>query len=144
VALVFGVIGLIVAFGGLHNAGASYENFLLVISYWIGPWLGVVFVDWVLRRGTNFQALLGDKRHVNLAGPVAMLLGAVISIWLFSDQTKYVGPVPKHHPAFGDLTFEVGFVIAAVLYFVIYRATNQGQVSAALEAEDEAAAPAIS
>src|SRR6195952_3198858 len=37
-ALVFGVLGLIVAFLGLNNIG-SYENFLLVISYWIGPWL---------------------------------------------------------------------------------------------------------
>ena len=140
VALVFGVIGLIVALGGLHNAGSTYENFLLIISYWIGPWLGVVFVDHLLRRGTSFQALLGDKRHLNWAGPIAMALGMVVSIWLFSNQTKYVGVVPKHHPAFGDLTFEVGFVIAAVLYYVIFRATRQERMSAVLELEDEAQA----
>jgi nucleobase:cation symporter-1, NCS1 family len=138
VALVFGVIGLFVAFGGLHNAGSTYENFLLIISYWIGPWLGVVFVDRVLRRGSYFQALLGDKRYLNWAGPISMAVAMVLSIWLFSDQTKYVGLIPKHHPAFGDLTFEVGFAIAAVLYVLIYSATRQGEVSAALELEDEA------
>ncbi len=43
----------------------------------------------------------------------------VLSIWLFSNQTKYVGVVPKAHGAFGDITFLVGFVVAAVLYAVL-------------------------
>jgi purine-cytosine permease-like protein len=122
VALVFGVLGLLVAFTGLHNAGSTYENFLLIISYWIGPWLGVVFVDRLLRRGSDSQALLGDKRYANWAGPIAMAVAMVLSIWLFSNQTKYVGLIPKHHPVFGDLTFEVGFAIAALLYFGLHRA----------------------
>jgi NCS1 family nucleobase:cation symporter-1 len=49
-----------------------------------------------------------------------MAVAIGLSIWLFSNQTKYLGVVPKHHPAFGDLTFEVGFVIAAVLYAVSF------------------------
>jgi NCS1 nucleoside transporter family len=124
VAAAFGVIGFLVALGGLKNAGTSYENFLLIISYWIGPWLGVVLVDRLLRRGRDFQALLGDRRYTNWAGPIAMAVGGALSIWLFSNQTKYQGIVPKHHPAFGDLTFEVGFAVAAVLYFVIFRLTR--------------------
>jgi purine-cytosine permease-like protein len=122
VALVLGLIGLAVAFGGLKNAGSTYEDFLLIISYWIAPWLGVVFVDRFLRRGTDIQALLGDRSYVNLAGPISMLVAGVVSIVFFANQVKYVGVIPKHHPAFGDLTFEVGFVIAAVLYFVLHRA----------------------
>jgi NCS1 family nucleobase:cation symporter-1 len=43
-----------------------------------------------------------------------------ISIWLFSNQTEYVGPVAKAHPSIGDLTFEVGFVLSAVLYAVFF------------------------
>jgi len=121
VAVVFGVIGFFVALDGLDNAAADYEAFLLVISYWIGPWLGVVLVDRLLRRGRNVQALLGDRRYENFAGPIAMAVGGGLAIWLFSNQEKYVGLIPKHHPAFGDLTFEVGFVVAAVLYFVLVR-----------------------
>ena len=37
VALGFGAIGFVLAAFGLMDAGASYENFLLVISYWIAP-----------------------------------------------------------------------------------------------------------
>src|SRR3954447_14581728 len=57
-AVGFGVVGLILAWSALEDAGARYENFLLVISYWIGPWLGVYFADQVLRRGHRVDGFL--------------------------------------------------------------------------------------
>jgi NCS1 nucleoside transporter family len=119
VALVFGVTGFFVALAGLNNAGTKYEDFLLVIAYWIAPWLAVVLTDQVMRRGTDPELLLFDTRGRNLAGPVSMLAGMGVSIWLFSNQTDYVGVVPKHFPAVGDITFAVGFVVTAVLYVVL-------------------------
>jgi NCS1 nucleoside transporter family len=119
VAVGFGVIGFFVAWSGLHNAGEKYNNFLLVIAYWIAPWLAVMFCDMYLRRRQDpaqIERLLFDKKHVNWAGPVAMLVGAGVSIWLFSNQTEYVGVVPSHNGNFGDLTFEVGFVLTALIY----------------------------
>ncbi|GAA4629452.1 cytosine permease [Actinoallomurus vinaceus] len=121
VAVVFGAIGFVVALSGLHDAGQKYEAFLLVISYWIGPWLAVVLLDQYLRRGTDVDGLLFDRRHRNWAGPVAMLVGVVLSVWLFSNQQKYVGPVPKHVKSVGDIAFEVGFVISALVYLVLRR-----------------------
>jgi len=114
VALGFGTIGFFLAWSGLRNV-SKYENFLLIIAYWIAPWLAVYFCDMLLRRRPH-EALLFATRRANWAGPVAMLVGMGISIWLFSNQTKYVGVVPTHVPAVGDLTFEVGFVITAVVY----------------------------
>ena len=67
-----------------------------------------------------------------------MLLGIVLSIWLFSNQTKYVGVVPKHHPGVGDLTFEVGFAIAALCYLALYLATKPAQGTRIDAAEPEA------
>jgi NCS1 family nucleobase:cation symporter-1 len=125
VAVVFGLIGLVLASFGLNNAGTDYQNFLLVIAYWIAPWLGVVFVDRFLRRGQLTGALAQDKRHKNWAGVIAMVVGVVVSIWLFSNQTKYVGLIPKHHAKVGDLTPEVGFLLSAVLYYVLYRPFGQ-------------------
>jgi NCS1 nucleoside transporter family len=129
VALVFGVIGFIVALFGLHNAGTTYEDFLLVIAYWIAPWLAVVFTDQILRRhqpAGEVEPLLFDTRRRLWAGPVAMLAGMGISIWLFSNQTEYIGLVPKHVPAVGDITFEVGFVLTAVVYLLLRRAEGSG------------------
>jgi hypothetical protein len=45
-----------------------------------------------------------------------MLAGMGLSIWLFSNQTEYVGLVPTHVPSVGDITFEVGFLVTAVIY----------------------------
>ena len=41
----FGVIGFFIALAALAERRATYENFLLVIAYWIAPWLGVVLAD---------------------------------------------------------------------------------------------------
>jgi len=115
VALGFGIIGFFLAWSALGNAGADYQNFLLIIAYWIAPWLAVYFCDLLLRRNPE-ERLLFSTRRENWAGPVAMLVGMGLSIWLFSNQTKYVGLVPTHIPSAGDLTFEAGFVITAVVY----------------------------
>jgi len=130
IAGVFGVAGFIVAAFGLHDAGQKYENFLLIIAYWIGPWLAVFFTDQLLRRGNHADLLYNDK-HRSWAGPIAMALGMAISILLFSNQTEFVGFIARHHSSssygIGDLTFEVGFVVSAVLYAILYKFENRNK-----------------
>jgi nucleobase:cation symporter-1, NCS1 family len=131
VAVGFGVIGFFVALSALADAGTSYTNFLLVIAYWIAPWLGVVFMDRLLRRGTAITEFVPDKaRYRNWAGFIAFIIAVVVSIWLFSDQTFYSGLIVKATTpdtkfaisAIGDLTAIVGFVLAAALYYVLFKA----------------------
>jgi NCS1 family nucleobase:cation symporter-1 len=134
VALVFGVIGFIVAWTGLNDAGAKYTDFLLIISYWIAPWLAVMFCDQFLYRRRSLaeeEGLLFNRHYSNWAGPVAMVAGVGLSVWLFSNQTKYVGLVPTHVPSVGDLTFEAGFVITAVVYLTWHAITRSGAGSRA-------------
>jgi hypothetical protein len=81
-----------------------------------------MFCDMYLRRRQDpaqIEHLLFNKRHTNWAGPVAMAVGAGVSIWLFANQPpRYVGLIPSHWPSAGDLTFEVGFVLTCVIYLV--------------------------
>jgi nucleobase:cation symporter-1, NCS1 family len=130
VALVFGAIGFVVALTGLHDAGTKYQNFLLIIAYWIAPWLAVMFCDRLLRRGQapeTIERLLFDKTYENWAGPVAMAVGMGLSIWLFSNQSEYVGLVPAHVGSVGDLTFEVGFAVSAAIYLTWHLITDRGR-----------------
>jgi NCS1 nucleoside transporter family len=136
VALVFGIVGFLVALSGLHDAGTKYTNFLLVISYWIGPWLGVFFADQFLRRGKRVDGLIFDRKHNPWAGFAAMLIATVLSIYLFANQTEYVGVLPKHTANLGDLTFEVGFVLAALLYALFFRLQGEANVQEALHIPD--------
>jgi NCS1 family nucleobase:cation symporter-1 len=131
VAIGFGVIGFIVALTALHDVGESYTDFLLVIAYWIAPWLGIVFVDRLLRRGTAITEFVPDKaKYLNLAGPIAFVVSIVVSVWLFADQPSFVGIIahattpstPFANPAIGDLTALVGFVLAGLLYFILFKA----------------------
>jgi NCS1 nucleoside transporter family len=128
VAVLMGLGGFIIAAVGLNNISA-YENFLLVIAYWVGPWLGVVFADRLLARAKEGELYYVDVAYRNWAGPVAMLAGSVLSIWLFSNQAKYVGVVPSAVPSVGDLTFEAGFILSFALYAVLRPALDRSRPS---------------
>ncbi len=94
-----------------------------------------MFCDMYLRRRQDpaqLEHLLFNHKYTNWAGPVAMAVGAGVSIWLFSNQTKYTGLVPSHNGSFGDLTFEVGFVLTAVIYLV-WRLAADRQASTAAD-----------
>lgn len=120
VALAFGVVGFVIALIALADAAHSYEAFLLVIVYWIGPWLGVVLVDQYLRRGAPPTDLLYDRSYTNHAGLIAMLVGIVVSVPLFSNQELFTGVVPAALPGIGDVTFLVGFALSAGLYALLF------------------------
>jgi NCS1 family nucleobase:cation symporter-1 len=139
VALVFGVAGFFLALSGLHDAGTKYNDFLLIIAYWIGPWLGVFFADQYLRRGKRVDGLLFDRKHNPWAGFAAMAIATAVSIYFFANQLKYVGVVPKHVSAFGDIAFEVGFVLAALLYTLFFKLQSEASVEEALHIPDEPA-----
>jgi purine-cytosine permease-like protein len=126
-AIAFGVIGFFVARTGEFDAGHSYENFLLMIGYWVTPYLGVVFLDYWLRRGLFHEEILYDTSREWSAGPIAMLAGIVVSI-PFWNQSLWHGPFVDLFPQLGDLSFIVGFVVAAGVYFVLAR----GKLAAAV------------
>lgn len=135
VALGFGVLGFFIAWSALSDAGHKYENFLLVIAYWIAPWLGVVLIDRYLRRGTEIASLIADHaKYRNAAGVVAFLIGLVVSIALFSNQTFFHGlivtattpPGPFAISSIGDLTAIAGLVISAVVYYILFSAWKPG------------------
>jgi NCS1 family nucleobase:cation symporter-1 len=119
-AVVAGVIGY--AGGLIFQAqvapGGKYEAFLLLISYWIAPWLAVVLVDYWMKRGDyGDESVFYDTKHQRWQGALAMAIGLVVSVWLFASNELYVGYVAFNYPQFGDLTFVVGFLITGILYY---------------------------
>jgi NCS1 family nucleobase:cation symporter-1 len=92
VAAVFGIVGFVIALLALGDAAAGYEAFLLVVVYWVGPWLGVVLTDQYLPRRIPVE-LLYDRSYANPAGLIALLAGIVVSVGLFSNQELFTGLV---------------------------------------------------
>jgi nucleobase:cation symporter-1, NCS1 family len=120
-AIVVGVIGFLlgIIFQAQVAPGSKYEFFLLLISYWIAPWLAVVFVDYWLRRGDyGDESIFYNTGYNRWQGVVAMAVGLVVSVYLFAnDFGIYVGPIPTNTPNVGDITFIVGFLISGALYY---------------------------
>ena len=123
VAVAAGVVGLVIGiyFQANVGPGSKYESFMLVIAYWLAAWLGVLLTDYWLRRG-NFgdEEVFYDRSYNPWQGPLAMLIALVVSIGLFADQYPfYVAPIPANYPALGDLTFIVGFLLSAGIYYAL-------------------------
>lgn len=121
-AVVFGVLGTAVALTGLHDQGTRYGNFLLVVSYWVGPWVAVVLTErFLARHHPSPGRLLADPRYTNRSGLIAFLVGVLVSVALFSDQSYYAGPIARAHPAIGDITFAVGMAVTTLCHLALRR-----------------------
>ncbi len=108
-----------------NNFSSTVENYLLVITYWIGPWAAIVLIDW-RRRGDGIDGSKAVEFSLLPSGLNAILalgIGFAVSI-PFMNQTLYVGPAAT---ALGgaDVAYLVGFVVAGVIYWVLeQRATS--------------------
>jgi NCS1 family nucleobase:cation symporter-1 len=115
-ALAVGVVGGLATLVGGANFSANLENFLLLLGYWVAPWLAVVALDlFVLGRHDTNPRPFYDVGHRLAEGAVAWAVAAVGATWLFGDQTLHVGPIAYAHPQIGDLSYWVGMVAAAGL-----------------------------
>jgi NCS1 family nucleobase:cation symporter-1 len=103
-----------------QNFNQTFENYLLLITYWIGPWAAILLVDWQLRRMSasgadhvsNFDLLPSGWNAL-----IALVVGFVVSI-PFMNQTLFTGPAAT---ALGgaDITYVVGFIVAGAAYWVL-------------------------
>lgn len=128
-ALVVAVLGFL--FTLYLNSGdfaTKFENYLLFIAYWIAPWAAVVLVDWWLRRG--HADVSGLMRFASLPtgwwALASLIVGFVVSLpfqqstlgFDFMNAGFPVNTISTDSLHAADLGFEVGFVVAAALYWI--------------------------
>jgi NCS1 family nucleobase:cation symporter-1 len=126
-----GVVGGLISYLGVSNGDVAHklDSFLLVVSYWVAPWIAVVLTERILSKGKNAgERALAPKN--SWAGAAAFVIATAFSIWGFCSQVMYTGPlgIALHHVTLDngaivdvpDLTALVGFIVAAGL-FVVFR-----------------------
>jgi purine-cytosine permease-like protein len=120
VALGAGVVGYVVGvvLQAQVGPGSKYVDFLLLVTYWIGPFLAVVLVDYWLRRGEYDGRVFYDVGRRRWQGLAAMVAGIVASV-PFWNNPLLTGPVAAAVPALGDVSFVVGFAVSAAVYLVV-------------------------
>ncbi|MFX3617105.1 MAG: cytosine permease [Sporolactobacillus sp.] len=117
-ALLVGVLGGILSYIGFQtNYATNFSDFLLVLGYWICPFLAVVLCDYLFIRHNQTDTSVFYRGSSSIkAGFWAFLIGFAVSVPFF-NQTMYVGFIAKAYPAIGDLSYYVSFVVAFILYF---------------------------
>jgi NCS1 family nucleobase:cation symporter-1 len=108
-SLITGAIGTVIAILAAANFITNYENFLLVLGYWTVPWIAITLLCHLTNRVSRLPVS---------AAFVAWVATIAVS-WPFYNQALYTGPFALKYPQFGDSTFIVSFVVAALLYLVL-------------------------
>ncbi len=119
------------------NLAANAENAVLLSTYWVGPFVGIIAVDWWRRDSHSVAGVLNYRQLPSgLNALVAVVVAFVVSL-PFSNTT--VGYDLAQHGGFlavlfggastnwlhgGDLAYPVGLVVGAALYALLERVTG--------------------
>ncbi|HEY8439724.1 MAG TPA: cytosine permease, partial [Candidatus Limnocylindrales bacterium] len=107
------------------DVATNFTNFLLFISYWISPFVGVVLADWFLRRARADVSNLSDFNRLptGTIALVALVVGFVVGIPFQNSSLGYGwgGPfnyITANYLHGADLAYYVGGIVAFVIYWV--------------------------
>ena len=123
-ALVTGGIAALLLIYGAGQFANTYENFLLLLSYWICPWLGVIIVDHFFNR----QEPAGAEHELVPAfgrGILAFVIGVAVSV-PFMSSTLYTGPIARVYLGGADISYFISMIVSGVVYLLAVRAHRSG------------------
>ncbi|HTV10718.1 MAG TPA: cytosine permease [Acidimicrobiales bacterium] len=123
-----GVTALVIFKGHFYNDLSGFLDYIVV---WLGPWFGIVMVDYLLRRGRYDTTSLATKRGgvywrqggVNWRAITALGLGMFAAMmWVdaafyFPAYTSFLSN--RTHGA--DFSWLLGLVVGALAYYVLSR-----------------------
>ena len=101
------------------NTSGKFQSVLLFSAYWIAPFLAIILIDWNDRHGAiTHEGLfaLMDRKNLTTGWPALVSLVVGFGTMVpFMNTGLLVGPVAKALDG-ADLSFYVGFVVAAAVY----------------------------
>lgn len=120
--VVGGIVGLGLSIVGGTNFESFYENFLLVLAYWITPWLAIVLIDFFVTKKTTVESASSPK-PVNLPALGVYTFSILASVPFMSPPTPVPPPVGALAGWFGgaDFSYFISFLIAGIAYYLYRR-----------------------
>jgi NCS1 family nucleobase:cation symporter-1 len=100
-----------------------FESFLLVLDYWISPWVAILVIDFVVlkRQKLNFE------KKLNWNGIIAYCVGLAVSVPfmnVYLGSFNYTFLISKGLGGI-DISYFIGFIVAAVLYYATSAAKRE-------------------
>jgi len=125
-AVFFGLVGGALSWAAVARFSGNFENFLLLISYWVAPWIGVILA-WSMIH----PLLPTEDAAVRRRLLWAFVLGVLATV-PFMNQALFVGPFARWLGG-ADIGYWVGFLVA----FLLSRAALRTPQAGALRTRDD-------
>jgi len=125
--VISGAVTILVILKG--NFYTDLSGFLLYIVVWLGPWFGIIAVDYLLRRGRYDVLSLAEKRGgiywrnggINWKALLALAAG-MFSAMMWANAAFYVpsytGPL-SNATSGSDFSWLIGFLVGALVYWIL-------------------------
>ncbi|MGC8631180.1 MAG: purine-cytosine permease family protein [Thermoprotei archaeon] len=113
--LLVALLGGVAAWYGLSSFGLFYENFLLLLDYWVSPWLGIIFVDFFIARRYSMQSAVSYR----ISALIAYISGLLMSV-PFMSQSLFEGYIAQRLGG-ADVSYYVAFIISASVYYIMQK-----------------------
>jgi len=120
----------------VYNFTNSFIEFLSLMVAWLAPWCAIYLTDMLMRRARYSPKDLFARngaywysRGWNWRAIAAFVLG-IVGALLFANAPLYQGPLIGLIGN-GDISIYVGFVVAAVTYYLLMRGTIRIQAAEA-------------
>ena len=108
-----------------NDVAGNFTNFLLFISYWISPFVGVILADWLLRRQRADVSRLSDYGSLpsGAVALIAIVAGFVVGIPFQNSSLGYDWGAPFNYVTANylhgaDLAYYVGGIVAFAIYWI--------------------------
>jgi NCS1 family nucleobase:cation symporter-1 len=102
------------------NTSAKFQNVLLFTAYWIAPFFSVLAIDWYYMRARltpgRLMELMDFRRLIKGWSAITALLVGFGCMVPFMNTGLIEGPVAKALDG-ADISFYVGFIVGALVYF---------------------------
>ncbi len=117
-----GVVGFAAAVAFGQSFESFFENFLLVLAYWIMPWLAVVMVDYYYAHRTT-PTSVGNPAGFDKAALGVYLVSILVAVPFMVPPLALGYPVGALASWFGgaDVSYFLSFGVALVLALIIRR-----------------------
>lgn len=131
--IVVAAISTVLAVAGQGNFIDNFENFILFLAYFIIPWTAINLVDFYLVRKEEYDIAAifepaGLYGRASWEALVAYIVAIAVEI-PFMSTTFYTGPMVAHLGG-ADISWVLGLIVAAVLYWLFMRPRQAPPVEA--------------
>ena len=109
------IAGLVLSWIFYEHFYTFFDNFLLVLDYWISPWVAILIIDFLVLK----RQKLDFEKNANWKGIAAYSIGLLVSIPfmnIFLGHFNYTFIISRSLGGI-DVSYFIGFIVAAVVYY---------------------------